>query len=165
MGVPAAMENLRQRRQTQAIRGRQPAPLEIDSLGTQRFVQQREFGAEFHASARLETFEEQYESSLPRFAKPVSARNAVPVEPEWDPLAELTESAGESAQPMTRPRPCRLLGVVAGSTRTEIKAAYRRKVSQWHPDRLAHRGEEVRQLATRQMAAINDAYRLLRDSA
>ena len=43
----------------------------------------------------------------------------------------------------------------------EIRAAYRRKVSQWHPDRLDRRSEDVRQRATAQMAAINEAYRLL----
>jgi curved DNA-binding protein CbpA len=34
-------------------------------------------------------------------------------------------------------------------------------VGQWHPDRLECRAEDVRQLATRQMASINEAYRLL----
>jgi curved DNA-binding protein CbpA len=35
-------------------------------------------------------------------------------------------------------------------------------VSQWHPDRLESRTEEVRQFATKKMVAINAAYRLLR---
>jgi curved DNA-binding protein CbpA len=34
--------------------------------------------------------------------------------------------------------------------------------SQWHPDRLEFRTESVRQIATEQMAAINEAYHLLR---
>jgi curved DNA-binding protein CbpA len=34
-------------------------------------------------------------------------------------------------------------------------------VSQWHPDRLELRTEDVRQFATERMAAINEAYHLL----
>ena len=64
---------------------------------------------------------------------------------------------------MTQDRACQLLGVTATSTQKQIKAAYRRKVSQWHPDRLENRTNEVRQLATKQMAMINEAYRLLRN--
>jgi DnaJ like chaperone protein len=65
---------------------------------------------------------------------------------------------------MTLQRACQLLGVTATSTLKQIKAAYRRKVSQCHPDRLEDRANEVRQLATEQTAAINDAYRLLRSA-
>jgi DnaJ like chaperone protein len=64
---------------------------------------------------------------------------------------------------MTQYRACQLLGVTSNSTQRQIKAAYRRKVSQWHPDRLESRTKEVRLLATEQMAAINEAYRLLRN--
>jgi DnaJ like chaperone protein len=63
---------------------------------------------------------------------------------------------------MTQDRAYLLLGVTETSTQRQIKAAYRQMVSQWHPDRLELRTEEVRQLATERMAAINEAYRLLR---
>jgi DnaJ-class molecular chaperone len=56
----------------------------------------------------------------------------------------------------------RLLGVTAISSRKEIKTAYRKMASQWHPDRLGFRTESVRRIATEQMAAINEAYHLLR---
>jgi curved DNA-binding protein CbpA len=55
-----------------------------------------------------------------------------------------------------------LLHVNQYSTESQIKAAYRRMVGQWHPDRLERRSEEERELATKQMAAINEAYCLLR---
>ncbi len=64
---------------------------------------------------------------------------------------------------MTHRRACELLGVSEDSTATQIRAAYRRMVSEWHPDRLEQSGEKVRAFATRQMAAINEAYHLLRD--
>jgi len=36
-------------------------------------------------------------------------------------------------------------------------------VGEWHPDRLEQSGERVRTFAIKQMAAINEAYHLLRD--
>jgi DnaJ family protein C protein 3 len=63
---------------------------------------------------------------------------------------------------MTQLRACRLLGVNAGSTREQVRAAYRRMASQWHPDR---RTDEVGRVANERMAAINEAYRLLREAA
>lgn len=59
-------------------------------------------------------------------------------------------------------RACELLQVRHYSTEAQIKAAYRHMVGQWHPDRLERSGEEVRAIATKQMAAINEAYCFLR---
>lgn len=59
-------------------------------------------------------------------------------------------------------RACELLSVSKYSTELQIKAAYRRMAGQWHPDRLERGSEEVREFATKQMAAINEAYRYLR---
>lgn len=64
---------------------------------------------------------------------------------------------------MTYQRACELLSVREESTVTQIRAAYRRMVGEWHPDRLEQSGETVRAFATKQMAAINEAYHLLRD--
>jgi molecular chaperone DnaJ len=65
---------------------------------------------------------------------------------------------------MTQDRARQLLGVTSASTGKQIKAAYRRMVSQWHPDRLELPTEEARQFATARMAAINEAYHLLRST-
>jgi DnaJ domain len=54
-----------------------------------------------------------------------------------------------------------VLCVNEDSTATQIKAAYRRMVSEWHPDRLQQNSERVRAFATKHMAAINEAYHLL----
>ncbi len=64
--------------------------------------------------------------------------------------------------PMTQQHACRLLQVNLGSTGAQIKAAYRCMVSQWHPDRLVHASEEARRRANDRLAAINEAYSLLR---
>ena len=67
----------------------------------------------------------------------------------------------DSSHPMTHELASQLLCVTETSTLAEIKAAYRKKVAQWHPDRLERYPAETRQLATQKMAAINRAYRLL----
>jgi DnaJ domain len=73
--------------------------------------------------------------------------------------ADDTEMLGS----MTHQLACELLSVSEDSTVTQIRAAYRRMVSEWHPDRLEQSGERMRAFATKQMAAINEAYHLLRD--
>ena len=67
--------------------------------------------------------------------------------------------------PLTFQAACRLLGVAATSTREQIRAAYRRMASRYHPDRLEGAGSVHPQLASDRMAAINAAYRLLCDVA
>jgi DnaJ-domain-containing protein 1 len=84
------------------------------------------------------------------------------------PAADWDLSSGEfgcvldAMHPMTLLRACRLLGVTETSSPRQIKAAYKRLATEWHPDRAERLTEEARQLATRRMAALNEAYRLLR---
>jgi hypothetical protein len=53
-----------------------------------------------------------------------------------------------------------LLGVTAACTEEELKAAYRQKVNIWHPDKFHSVliPEEMKEMATREMARINEAY-------
>jgi hypothetical protein len=51
-----------------------------------------------------------------------------------------------------------VLGVPASATRAEIIAAYKLKISQYHPDKVANMGEEIRDLANRRSKEINAAY-------
>ena len=57
-----------------------------------------------------------------------------------------------------------LLGVHSGCSAEEFKAAYKRTVSQWHPDRLQQMAPELRQFATERLARINEAYSKLSKS-
>ena len=57
-----------------------------------------------------------------------------------------------------------LLGVTAACTDEELKEAYHQKVNYWHPDKF-HAAQipiEMKELATREMARVNEAYRELK---
>jgi DnaJ-domain-containing protein 1 len=53
------------------------------------------------------------------------------------------------------------LGVDETCSRSQLKAAYRQKVLQWHPDRLDGMAPEFCGVATQRMVEINEAYRIL----
>ena len=78
-------------------------------------------------------------------------------------FAEKYPGGGErAAYPMTLERARQLLGVGLASTQTQIKAAFRQKVREWHPDRLSDQHQVARQFDNEKMTEINEAYRLLR---
>ncbi len=52
-----------------------------------------------------------------------------------------------------------ILGVGKESTETDIRSAYRRLVSQYHPDRVANLGEEFVKVAEEKFKVINEAYK------
>ncbi|PKM07057.1 MAG: hypothetical protein CVV14_09950 [Gammaproteobacteria bacterium HGW-Gammaproteobacteria-4] len=54
--------------------------------------------------------------------------------------------------------PYRVLGIDASANDAEVEQAYRRLMAQYHPDRVAGAGEELRELAGRRASAINAAY-------
>ena len=117
----------------------------------------------------------------PAYAYPVSSTNSYTAAWLRDPLEEFAsrtevqvsvhDSAGYKRHAygtgalgsMTYQGACELLSVSEGSTVTQIRTAYRRMVSEWHPDRVEQSSERVRAFATKQMAAINEAYHLLRE--
>jgi restriction system protein len=70
---------------------------------------------------------------------------------------------GKPATPA--PDPHTVLGLSRNATREEIRAAYRALIVQYHPDKVAQLGPELRQLATEKSAQINEAYRALEREA
>ncbi|MDA8164216.1 MAG: J domain-containing protein [Desulfobacteraceae bacterium] len=58
--------------------------------------------------------------------------------------------------------PYRVLGVEPGADFDRIKAAYRQLSQQYHPDKVAHLGEEFRKVAEEKMKEINQAYQTLK---
>jgi len=63
--------------------------------------------------------------------------------------------------PLTLESARRLLGVAATSTREQIRVAYRKMASRYHPDRLARVTAREQKLANDRMATINAAHQLL----
>lgn len=59
--------------------------------------------------------------------------------------------------------PCRILDVRPGASREELKTAWRKRISECHPDRVSARGasEDVVKAAQRQAALVNSAYQTL----
>lgn len=59
--------------------------------------------------------------------------------------------------------PYAILGLREGASQEDIRAAYRQLAAQYHPDKLAHLGEEFQTLAEQKFKAIQSAYDALRD--
>lgn len=57
--------------------------------------------------------------------------------------------------------PFAVLGVNRGASKDEVKKAYREKMAQYHPDKVAHLGPELQELARRKALEINQAYEKL----
>ena len=54
--------------------------------------------------------------------------------------------------------PYTVLGVKPGASQEEIKAAYKKLASQYHPDKVQHLGKEFQELAHKKFVAIQKAY-------
>jgi DnaJ-class molecular chaperone len=57
--------------------------------------------------------------------------------------------------------PWEVLGVKPGASVEEIRAAYKRRCLEYHPDRVQHLGERLRAVAEDEMRRINAAYSTL----
>ncbi|NOZ03213.1 MAG: DnaJ domain-containing protein [FCB group bacterium] len=56
----------------------------------------------------------------------------------------------------------KILGIDPSATDTEIKKAYRKMATKYHPDKVAHLGEDLRLLAEEKFKAVNEAYQTLK---
>jgi len=54
--------------------------------------------------------------------------------------------------------PYQVLGVKPGASADEIRAAYRHAAQAYHPDKVAHLGPELRELAQKKFVEIQKAY-------
>jgi DnaJ like chaperone protein len=55
-----------------------------------------------------------------------------------------------------------VLGIPRTASDGEIQAAYRARMREYHPDKVAHLGEELQKLAHRKSQEIQRAYQKLR---
>ena len=58
--------------------------------------------------------------------------------------------------------PYKVLGLARGASEKDIKQAYRRLATQYHPDKVAHLGDEFKELAEKRFREIQEAYEVLR---
>ncbi|MEI7999139.1 MAG: DnaJ domain-containing protein, partial [Candidatus Omnitrophota bacterium] len=58
----------------------------------------------------------------------------------------------------------RILGLAEGVKQAEIKSAYRQLAKKFHPDVVAHLGDEVRLASEKRMKEILEAYEFLKDT-
>lgn len=65
----------------------------------------------------------------------------------------------------SRMDPYSLLEVSPQASPEEIKAAYKRAVGRYHPDKVAHLGKEFQELAHKKLLAIQQAYEILQSRA
>jgi len=77
----------------------------------------------------------------------------------WSQRTNHGQAAGRSAQTKS---PHEILGIRPGASRSEITAKYRELVRQYHPDKVANLGPELRELAEQRMKEINAAYDYLK---
>jgi DnaJ-domain-containing protein 1 len=73
------------------------------------------------------------------------------------------EKAGQTRGKPTSPvfDPYQILAIPASSSQETIRSAYRSRMSEYHPDKVAHLGEELQELAHRKALEIQRAYRQL----
>ena len=60
-----------------------------------------------------------------------------------------------------RPDPYAVLEIDPGASTEEIKAAYRRLVAEYHPDKVQHLGKDLQELAETRFKEIQRAYDIL----
>lgn len=59
---------------------------------------------------------------------------------------------------------CRILGIDRNASVEQIKEAYKKRVKEYHPDKVETLGEELKELAQQKTQEINLAYEFLRKS-
>ena len=58
--------------------------------------------------------------------------------------------------------PYTTLGITPSASQKAIQSAYRARMSEYHPDKVAHLGEDLQKLAHRKVLEIQQAYQQLR---
>ena len=80
---------------------------------------------------------------------------------DWEELAEALELVPAAARLAAA---CRVLGLQPGASLREVKQAYRAKMHDYHPDKVAHLASEFQEVAKRKSQELNEAYRVLQSA-
>jgi DnaJ like chaperone protein len=57
-----------------------------------------------------------------------------------------------------------ILGITSDANDTEVKKAYRKMATKYHPDKVANLGPEIKEVAENKFKAINKAYKKIQES-
>ena len=60
--------------------------------------------------------------------------------------------------------PFRILEISSSATDNEVKKAYRKMANKYHPDKVAHLGKEMQNIAEEKFKAVSEAYREIKKS-
>jgi len=71
---------------------------------------------------------------------------------------ENSKRTQEPGKKFSKKDPYEVLGVARGASIDEIKNAYRKLASKYHPDKVNYLGEEFRELADKRFKEIQEAY-------
>jgi len=74
-----------------------------------------------------------------------------------------TSEAHFDSEQMNEARACKVLMIPQGASIDEIKSAYKKRMMEYHPDRVAGLGEEIRELARTKSVEINSAYNYMKN--
>lgn len=72
------------------------------------------------------------------------------------------QQSTQSRDEMTIDNAYFILGLKNNASIDEIKSAYKQKVKDYHPDRVANLGEDLKNLAAKKILEINKAYEILK---
>ena len=78
-----------------------------------------------------------------------------------DPSAGAGRDASSRSERAESFDPFEVLGVARTASSEEIRVAYRARMQEYHPDKVAHLGEELQRLAHLKSQEIQRAYRQL----
>ena len=81
---------------------------------------------------------------------------------ESGPKEQRERSSGRSDGPEGTFDPHETLGIDSSASEQEIHDAYRARMQEYHPDKVAHLGEELQKVAHRKSIEIQRAYEQLR---
>jgi DnaJ like chaperone protein len=95
---------------------------------------------------------------LYRYVSKYLARRRSRAKPADTGQAEQPRSSDRGNSPKT---PYEVLGVSPSATEEQIRSAYRKLASQYHPDKVAHLGSELQELAEKRFKEIQTAYQHL----
>jgi DnaJ like chaperone protein len=71
-------------------------------------------------------------------------------------------SSAQAEAPESSFDPYQILGIDSSASGQEIQAAYKARMHEYHPDKVAHLGEELQKVAHRKAVEIQQAYEQLR---